>query len=263
MRSCDCGKERTISGESNKGGAQTVDRALQVLKVITAQRKPILLDDISERVQLHKSITYRLVRSLEMAEFVARDPVIGGYSVGSALLSLSVAIASRIDIRRIVRPALEEIVKQFGETASLHVRSGNVRVCVDTAEGTHPVRRVIPIGETLPLYAGETGRILLSGLSSGELEQQLEAAHSSGMNIASLKKEVASAREQGWIIGIGMRTPEVGSLSIGLRGSSGLAAALTISGPVNRWNEKAMSAALPAALRIVAALKAELSTVSA
>lgn len=194
---------------------------------------------------LHKSVTYRLVRSLENAGVICRDPAVGGYRVGSALLSMSVSISSRVDVRRVSRPYMEQIVRRFGETASLHVRNEDQRVCVESVEGWHPIRRVIPIGETHPVYAGETGRILLTGVGEAELQRQLDLASQNGLDAMGLREEVARARQQGWIIGIGLRTPDVGSVSLALRGPDSLLGALTISGPASRWNASAMEEALP------------------
>jgi DNA-binding IclR family transcriptional regulator len=240
------------------GGAQTVDRALVVLRVVAAEARPVSLDEISAQAGLHKSVTYRLVRSLENAGFIGRDPLVGGYAIAATFLSLSVQAVSRIDLRRHARPAMEAIVAQHGETASLHIRSGAQRVCVESIEGVHAIRRVIPIGETLPLYAGETGRVLMSELTPAELGPLFAAATAAGFDARRLQDDLIRARQQGYFIGIGVRTPDVGSLSLPIYGSVGILGALTISGPASRWNKSAMKAALPAVLAVVQPVTAAL-----
>lgn len=188
---------------------------------------------------------------MENAGFVSRDPIQGGYTCGPALFSIGVKITSRIDIRGLARSPMEEIVQRFGETASLHVRSGDRRVCVDVVEGTHAIRRVVPIGETLPVYAGETGRALLSVLPDMEVSAHLDAATKAGIDAEVLRKDITILRKRGLIIGIGMRTPDVGTLSIPLRGPGTLAAALTVSGPASRWSLSAMKAAAPEVLKLL------------
>lgn len=237
--------------EAVVGGSQTVDRALVILRMIAAEERPLSLDEIVERSGLHKSIAYRLLRSLEGAAFIGRDPKFGGYTTAATFLSLSVLTVSRIDLRRRARQAMEEIVSRHGETTSLHVPSGDERVCIDVVEGLHAIRRVVPVGETLPLFAGETGRVLLSGLNENEFEPFLAKAEAAGTDVERLRGDVQKARQQGYFIGIGVRTPDVGSISIPLSGSVGILGALTVSGPANRWNRAAMSAALPSILKIV------------
>lgn len=212
---------------------------------------PIPLDEIADQIQLNKSVTYRLIRSLENAGFVGRSPISGGYSTGASLLSLSFAISSRIDVRRLAKPAMEQLGRRFGETVSLHIRSGDQRVCVEVVEGTHPVRRVVPVGETHPLFAGETGRVLSAALEDKELLRQSELARRSGLNLDNFHADVMRVRRDGFIIGIGVRTPEVGSVSLSLHGGFGLIGALTISGPASRWNIASMETALPGIMDVV------------
>lgn len=237
--------------EAGTGGSQTVDRALVALKIIASENRPVPLEEVASRSGLHKSIAYRLLRSLENAGFIGRDLSVGGYTLAATFLSLSVLAVSRIDIRRQARPVMEEIVALYGETASLHVRSGELRVCVDVVEGSHTVRRVVPIGETLPIYAGETGRALMSDLSDTELDPLLAAAAKDGMNPARIRTDIMRTREQGYFIGVGVRTPDVGSISVPIHGAVGILGAVTISGPASRWNRAAMKEALPSILRTV------------
>ncbi|WP_459252255.1 IclR family transcriptional regulator [Paraburkholderia sediminicola] len=245
------------------GGSQTVDRALVALKAIVVHARPVSLDEISQLISLHKSVAYRLIRSLENAGFVQRDPVLGGYTVGSELLSLSMSVSRRLDVGRLARPSMELVVKEFGETASLHVRCGDRRVCVEVVDGTHSVRRVVPLGETLPIYAGESGRILLSGLIDQELQRQLDVAARNGIDCAALGRDVATAQHQGWIIGAGMRTPDVGSISIAIHGATRAVAALTVSGPLNRWTESAMKTALPRLLELIRPISVQFEKLAA
>jgi DNA-binding IclR family transcriptional regulator len=238
--------------ETSQGGSQTVDRALEVLRQVVLSKDSLLLDDLAARVDLNRSVTYRLVRSLENAGFISRDPRQGGYTIGAAFLSMSVLTASRINIGRAVRPAMEAIVGEFGETVSFHVRNGDQRVCVDVVEGTHDIRRVISVGETLPLYAGETGRVLLSELPDNEMLGYLRDAADAGLDAQTLREEVERIRNQHYLIGVGLRTSGVGSISVPIQGPAGLLGAMTISGPDYRWNQAAMEAALPTILNILA-----------
>lgn len=227
------------------GGSQTVDRALIVLKIVASAGRSISLEDVVSRSGLHKSVAYRLLRSLENAGFVGRgrNALVGGYTVAATFLSMSVLAVSRIDIRGKARPMMEEIVSHHGETASLHVRSGNLRVCVDVVEGSHDVRRVVPIGETLPLFAGETGRALMSELPNAELAPLLAAAAYANLDPERIRADVVRTKQQGYFIGVGVRTPDVGSISVPIYGSVGILGAVTISGPASRWNRAAMKAA--------------------
>lgn len=222
-----------------------MDRALEVLRLIVLSAEPVLLDELAARVGLSRSIAYRLVRSLENAGYIRRDPRQGGYIVAATFIAMSVQTASRIGVNRALRPAMDAIVTKYGETVSFHIRGGAQRVCVEVAEGTHAIRRVVPIGETHPLYAGETGRVLLSELPTGELDMFVSAAAQDGLDADAIRRDVAQVRRAGYIIGVGMRTPGVGSISTAIFGPAGLAGAMTVSGPADRWSPAVMRSAVP------------------
>lgn len=226
-------------------GSQTVDRALVVLNAVVAASGPVTLDRATALAGLHRSIVYRLLRSLEGGGYVARDEEAGGYGIGPTLLALSVSVAQRFDIGSFVRPAMEQIVEEFGETVSLHVHNGDMRICVEVAEGTHAIRRMIPVGESHSVYIGETGRALLSLLSDSEIASVLERAHADGHDREQIAKAVEQTRLNGYFIGIGTRTADVGAISVPIVGLDGTRYALTVSGPAGRWGEDAMTAAAP------------------
>jgi DNA-binding IclR family transcriptional regulator len=238
-----------MKGQGKLKGAQTVDRALLVLRRIVDSETPVLLEELAAELRLHTSIVYRAVRSLIAAGFVRREAT-GGYCVGTGLLSMSVALASRIDVRTAIRPVMQAVVAEFGETVSLHIRSGDKRVCVETVDGTHAVRRVIPVGDTLPLYAGETGRVFLSTLPPAELVGFVDAAVAAGLDGARLERDLVGIRKKGYFIGIGERTKDVGAISVALWRPSTMLAVMTVSGPASRWSRAAMEAASGRILRL-------------
>lgn len=245
--------------QETNGGSQTVDRALMVLDTLVSANEPMTLDKLTAMAGLHRSVVYRLLRSLEAAGYVARNEEAGGYGVGPSLLSMSVAIAQRFDIGSFVRPAMDEIVDAFGETVSLHVQSGDRRVCVAVAEGTHPIRRMIPVGESHPVYVGETGRALLALMPDGEVAAWLNKARADGQDADQLMAGVEQARRHGFFIGIGERTVEVGAISVPILGLDGTRYALTVSGPSGRWGDAAMKAAAPTVVALLEPVQRKLS----
>jgi IclR family acetate operon transcriptional repressor len=237
------------------GGAQTVDRALNVLNVLVNSSGPVTLDRITGLAGLHRSIVYRLLRSLENAGYVARSEEGGGYGIGPTLLAMSVSVAQRFDVGSLVRPAMEQIVEEFGETVSLHVHNGDRRICVEVAEGTHPIRRMIPVGESHPVYVGETGRALLATMSDNEVSRLIEMARADGQDVDSLREGIEQTRLHGYFIGIGTRTADVGAISVPLSSLDGPRYALTVSGPAGRWGEVAMAAAAPRIIEVLQTLQ--------
>ena len=54
--------------------SQTLSRGLRALEVIAEAEKPIGMAELAARLGLHRSITYRIVRTLEEHRLVVRTP---------------------------------------------------------------------------------------------------------------------------------------------------------------------------------------------
>ncbi|MFZ0166307.1 MAG: helix-turn-helix domain-containing protein, partial [Trebonia sp.] len=66
------------------GPSQTLSRGLSALELIAEADKPIGIAELSAQLGLHRSITYRMVRTLEEHRLVARTAA-GGLVPGTRL----------------------------------------------------------------------------------------------------------------------------------------------------------------------------------
>src|SRR5262249_56270599 len=74
---------------------------------------------------------------------------------------------------------------ETGETASLYVREGASRVCLDRVESRHGLRGTVDFGARLPPHRGAAGKVLLAYLAQDEREAiltQIEAATGEGLS---------------------------------------------------------------------------------
>ncbi len=71
--------------------AQVLDRSFAILDVLAASAEDLSLADMGEKLNLHKSTFYRLLRTLERHRFAEKDFDTGKYRLGSKLLQLGVS----------------------------------------------------------------------------------------------------------------------------------------------------------------------------
>jgi urocanate hydratase len=138
---------------------RTVERALGLLaEVCSAQA--LSLADCARRADLSPSTALRLLRTLESAEFVARDAR-GYFHAGPRLIQLGAAALGRESLVRMAEPALQRIVAATGESAYVSVLGpGDTALYVGMVEGTHAVRHASRVGSTVPLAGTAVGRAL-------------------------------------------------------------------------------------------------------
>lgn len=110
--------------------AQTLDRALDVLDIL-ADGQPRSSQDLAGATGLHRSIVYRILRTLEDRELVRRTGE-GRYTMGLGLLVLSRTVLGDTQTR--LHDVLAELANGIGATAFFAVpRNGQV-VTLVTAE---------------------------------------------------------------------------------------------------------------------------------
>src|SRR2546423_13948604 len=83
-------------------------RTLDVLCAFSAERPEWSVTEMSQHLGVHKSTMSRLLTTMEAAGFVRRAPNNGHYALGPRLLELSALVLSRLDVRTVARPGLEE-----------------------------------------------------------------------------------------------------------------------------------------------------------
>lgn len=221
------------------GGAAAVDRALSLLAAFRPGDDALSLAELAARTQLYKSTALRLLASLEHARLLQRLED-GRYALGAEVARLHAIYAASFSLDRVVMPVLRQLVAATGESAALHVRRGDARVCLYRVDSPQPVRDHLDPGELLPLSRGTGGRVLTA------FDPDL-AKSASGRD----RKLLAEIRARGWHAAVGDRLAEVGGISAPVFGASGaIAAALTLTMPGHRFDERHVKPVLEAARRL-------------
>lgn len=236
-----------MSGPDHTGadGAQTVHRAIGLLREVVDRRGPVSLTELATGSGLTTSTTHRLMRSLEASGLVTRADRGRGYVVGGDLVAMSARVMHDVSLVALARTAMDELGRLTEETVALHLRVGSNRTCIASVEGVHPVRRVIDLGQTLPVYKGPTGKVILAHLPEPERLEVMHRAAQDGEDLERIERQLAGIRRDGYMASVGDRTPGVGGLSVPIFGAQGVLASLTISGPGERWTEEAMRVIAP------------------
>ena len=139
--------------------SQTLDRGIRILEHLATIGAAQPIADIGQAVGLHRSITYRLLRTLEDHQLVERDPA-GHFRLGLGMVGLARGV--RTDLQSAALPRLNALVAQLGVTAFLVVRAGDVAVTVSSVEPhDSPAHVVYRPGIRHPVGQGAPGLALL------------------------------------------------------------------------------------------------------
>ena len=148
-------------------GIQVLSRAADILRALKADDGGLSLGRIARRVGLPRSTVQRIVNGLVAEKLVMPNAVSGGYRLGPEILSL--AQAARQDVVGALRPAIQALSRDTGETVDVSVYRGDGMIFVDQVVGTQRLRTVSAIGETFPLTVTANGKAALTWLGDGDV----------------------------------------------------------------------------------------------
>jgi DNA-binding IclR family transcriptional regulator len=231
---------------------QLVQRVSDVLLAFSDLEEPVGVSELGRKVGLPKSAAHRIAEALTRSGLLARDEASRRYRLGARAAELGILAASRQDVRALARPFLHELSQRTGETAILSLSTGWQRVYVDQVESTQEVRRTVEVGKRCPLYAGASGRAILSGFDDGELDRYLREVPlerltpSTLVDAGELREAVARGRRDGFCVSYGERDRWTASVATPLRGVGGrVIGAISVGGPVFRFTPEAIGQFAP------------------
>jgi IclR family acetate operon transcriptional repressor len=181
-----------------------VDRAVRVLWTLASHGEHSL-SELSRELGVPKSTLSSLLATLEEQTLVERDPGSRRFRLGRGIAELAIAAAAaRVDVRDAARPQLERLAELSGETAILHVRSGEDTVIAERVEPPHQLKVVAPLGHRLPAFAGSVAKVLLAALPEEQAEAIVRArplpvfTPRSIVDPDAYLEEIARARRRGY-----------------------------------------------------------------
>ena len=149
-----------------------------------------------------------------------------------------------MEIVKVARPYIEELVEKCDETVDLGVYDKNEVVFVDKKESTRSVRMVSSIGKRLPLHCTGTGKALLAFLPESEIDKVISRglARYTDNTITTpedLRRELAKIRTDGYAVD--RQEFEMGVKCVGapvLDPDGRAVAAISIAGPAARITDE-------------------------
>jgi len=141
-------------------GSQTLSRGIRILEFLADHGQATTIPEIVAGVGLHRSIVYRLLRTLEQHRLIGRDDR-GLVSLGPRLAALAAGVER--DLQVSAAPALRAAAEDLGVTCFL--------VSLDHAEvitllSIEPQRSLVTVaqrpGTTHPLGIGAPGKAIAS-----------------------------------------------------------------------------------------------------
>jgi DNA-binding IclR family transcriptional regulator len=142
--------------------SQTLSRGIRILETLADAREPLTIDEIARRLGVHRSVAYRLLRTLEDHGLITRDAA-GRIQLGARMAALAAGVAH--DLQAEALPELTAVANELGTTCFLVVLDHEECVTLVSVEPRHAVASVAQRpGTRHPVMVGAPGKAILSAL---------------------------------------------------------------------------------------------------
>ncbi len=154
--------------------SQTLSRGIHILEILADAREPLSIDEVARRLDVHRSVAYRLLRTLEDHGLVARDGS-GRVELGARLAALAAGVAH--DLQAEALPELTAAANDLAMTCFLTVLDREESVTLMSVEPRHAVASVAQRpGSRHPVAIGAPGRAILTQLPPGHWPEGADPA---------------------------------------------------------------------------------------
>ena len=194
-------------------------RGLEVLSCFRSADKELSNQQIAERCGLPKSTVTRFTYTLTKLGYLVQDDS-GRYALGTATLGLGSAMLSRLDIRQLARPMMQELADFSGTTVSIAVRDRLSMIYVEVCRSTAALSLSLQVGARMQLAASSIGRAYLVRASEQERRDILSSCQEfdeiAYQNMRqSLEKALRDHEEYGCTTSFGDWQKDVNGIAVG------------------------------------------------
>ena len=216
---------------------------MSLLDALAASPDAASLKQLALATELHPSTAHRILAAMSTARFVERQDA-GTYRLGIRLLELGNIVKSRINVREVALPFMQELHEKIGEAINLGARHDDEIVYLErTSSGRALVRVVYLVGGRAPLHLTSLGKLFLATDGPQKVREYAKRTGLPGKTPHSLTDPTQLERELDKIrrhdLAYDNEEAEIGLRCVASpirNDEGGLIAGLSISAPTERHN---------------------------
>lgn len=221
-------------------------KAIQLLFYFTGEDKELGVTQLAQKSGVLKSTVYNVLATYEACGIVERNPRTNKYRLGLKILELSNQFYRNSDIRQVMRPYMDKLAAQSGESVYLAARQDLEIIYMDAAFPPDSVGGRNMVGVRAPAYCTGIGKAILAF----EPEELWERVIESGLTPytantitdgEALRRELKEIRARGYAVDNMEHEFGVKCVAAPVRNyEGGVLAAVSVSGPSLRFPEERM-----------------------
>lgn len=219
---------------------QSVQRALTILTLFSAENSRLGITEISKLMSLPKPTVHGLVQTLIGEGFLVQDSETRKYSLGLKVYELGVFLSGTLKVNQVGGPAAQRLAKSTGYMTRIALWDRDMVLIIlnlfPTIDDTFLFRQ-LGLGPSVPAYSSAVGKAILSTFSPDEIDAYLDRTELkpfTAKTITSAKKlrgELTKIKKSGFAFECEEYLNGLSCISVPLFDDAGKAtAAISISG---------------------------------
>ncbi len=219
---------------------QSLERGLFILETIVFATEPITALDISKKLGVHKSTVSHLTSTLVEQGYLVKEPGTAKFRPGPKAFRFARSLMLPVELLPVIRPHLEKLAAETGETAHIAELRGSVVFFVENAYPSSALRVQTMTGDFEAAHSTAVGKAILSTMPDSEIDAIYSGVTLNSFtehtitDLASLKLSIEKARAEGIATDIEEQTLGTGCMAAPVTDTRGRVFAVGISGPVGR-----------------------------
>jgi len=229
----------------------SVANAIRLTKAFSEHEYEMGISALAGRLGLAKSTVHRLATTLVEYDILEQNRESGKYRLGLALFELGTLVRRKMDAVSESRQQMSALLEMTGETVQLAVLDHQSVLYIRILESRQQVRMSSTVGSRAPAHCTSVGKALLAFQSPEQVKQIIENGlrrftANTITDPARLQEELESIRAKGYAIDDEESEMGLRCVAAPIRDHTGLvAAAISVSAPVQRMTKKNMQTTVP------------------
>lgn len=205
----------------NKNHIKSVERALEILEIFGESSRPITLTEVANLAKLTKTTTQRFINTLFSLGYLNREEN-KRYFLGTKILSLGFQFLNSSNLITMTKPYLDEFSSEVEMTFNLGVLDNCDVLILHRKEVRKFLKFDVHPGSKLLAYGSALGRVLLAGLSDGDINSRLNAMEvekitpKTVVSKEAIMEQIVKTGETGYAISDQEQTMDLCSIAVPL-----------------------------------------------
>ena len=185
---------------------RALDRALQILDAFSLEQSELTLSELAAATELPPSTTLRLLAILDQHGYVEKSKDTDRYRIGVTMFERGSIYIQTTTVEAEAAEPLATLARETNQTASLAVLDRTDIVHIAVYQPERAIRYFAPVGQREMAHCTGLGKVLLSGLPNGALQEIVDQRGLPGRTdrtittLTALRAELDEVRRNGYAV---------------------------------------------------------------